>query len=241
MIQENKFRGTNERGGGILQRGAHRKHTYAKNIYGRGRRSLSALTTRKFVVGFGPKRTSPSSLISSPDLALAHHLLCLLPLPPLRLHRRLPGTETRRTSAPPRVSAPQLLPAPTNPPNSRAPPGHFRRKFVPKLRFFFFFALLLSLPRPPPPPFSFLTPPRSAPLLLLRLIVFSHRKARVFDGGDRGFASGGVDLVPRCGFFFLPPNFACVCVCVRADFRFGFSRCSICSGGEGIMDLGRFL
>ena len=110
---------------------------------------------------------------------------------------------------------PPHLPAPTNPLNSRAlasPPGPLPAEIRDKAAIFFLgFALLLSFPAGPFAFASRATPPRSAPLFLL-LIVFSRRKARFFEGGDRRFASGGVDSVPRCGF---APNFA---------------------SGEGIMD-----
>ncbi|KAK8450721.1 hypothetical protein SEVIR_6G080575v4 [Setaria viridis] len=60
-----------------------------------------------------------------------------------------------------------------------------------------FLRLLLSFAPPAPGPlFLFDSAGRSGPLLLF-LIVFSRRKARSWEGVDRGFGSGGVDLIPR--------------------------------------------
>jgi hypothetical protein len=175
---ENKFRGTNERGGGNSSARGASQNTYAKNIY--GRRSLSVLTlTTKF--GFGPKRTSPSFLISWPDLALAHHLLCLpISVSPSSAPAPAPGKRPA-AAAPPRVPPQSQLPAPTNPPNSRAlgspqatPGGNScqSRKFFSWFRPFAFAPLAL---------FSFLTPPRSAPFIVAPDHVFSSEGA-VFRG-----------------------------------------------------------
>jgi hypothetical protein len=192
--------------GGILQRGVHRKTRTPRIFTADGAYPFSLSRRNLDLVQKGPRRRLNflAPFGSRPPPTVSPHLR--LPL----LHCACTGSREETAPPPPRVppQSPQL-PAPTNPPNLRAlasPPGHFRRKFVPKPQIFF---------RPfafaPPAPFSFLTPPRSVPLLLC-LIVFSRRKARFFEGGDRGFASGGVDSVPRCGF---APNFA---------------------SGEGIMD-----
>jgi hypothetical protein len=149
---ENKFRGTNERGGGILQRGVHRKtRTYAKNIY----RPTEPIRSHSHdEIWIWSKKDLAVVLISSPHLALAHHLLCLrisvspsstapAPAPGKRLHHRLREFHLNPHSFPHQQIRPicglSRRPRATSGGNSCQ-----SRKF--------FFALLLSLP---PPPFPF--------------------------------------------------------------------------------------
>lgn len=157
----------NVEAGNSSARGAS-QNTYAKNIYGRRQTEpIHSHSHDEICWISGPKRNSPSSLISSPDLALAlaHHLLCLSPPPPPPPRRRPVSPihcactgcreEHQHLREFHHLNNPPQLPTPTNPPNSRAlasPPGHSRRKFVTKPRFFFFLvsSLLLSLPRPGP-------------------------------------------------------------------------------------------
>lgn len=132
----------------ILRRGAHHKNAFAKKFFYRARpmepirfRSLK----RRF--GFGPKRTSPSSLISSPDLGPRAPppptVSPLLPprLPPLPLHR-LPGRDRTSASAS-STPNPHSFPHQQIRPICGTLPAEIRDKAAGV-----FFSFFLSLPRP---------------------------------------------------------------------------------------------
>jgi hypothetical protein len=133
---------------GILRRGAHHKNAFAKKFFftGRGRWSLSVsvFSTLKRRFGFGPKRTSPSSLFSSPDLgprAREPPPPTVSPLLPPSLPVSLPGRDRTSASAS-STPNPHSFPDQQIRPICGPLPAEIRDKAA------VFFSFFLSLPRP---------------------------------------------------------------------------------------------
>jgi hypothetical protein len=140
--------------------------------------------------------------------AIAHHLPLLCLSPPPRRPGRIHPLRQRREKRPARRTSASVREFHLNPhsfPHQRirpvrGAPGPLAAEIRDKAAIFFLLLLRPFAFAPAGPLFLFLLTPPVCPFYCCAGSCFLVGRRGLSEGGDRGFAPGGVDLVRRCGF-----------------------------------------